>query len=129
MVNYIFTLGLIINSGSLVLIYPKQVRKLLGYISGCYTTPIAGQTGPRVLKGKGPGPGCPTNVGPTLHPDISRGLSPDISRPMDARPTFRPGAWGLHGPDGLTLTFPSGNFPKLSCPPDFYLTSESSFMN
>ena len=96
---------------------------------GLSPTTIDNQTGPRVSKGKGPGPGCPTNVGPTLRPDISRGLSPYISRPMDARLTFRPGAWGLHGPEGLTLTFPSGNSPKLSWPPDFYLTSESSFMN
>ena len=72
-----------------------QLKLLVG-ILGPGPTPLAGQTDPRVSKEKGPSTDWPTNAGPTLRPDISRGLNPDISRPMSARLTFCPGAWGFH---------------------------------
>ena len=85
-------------------------------------TPLAGQTDPRVSKGKGPGTGWPTNVGPTLRLDISRGLSPDISQPISAWPIFHPGAWGFHSPNGLfslDAYFPERQFSQAKLPAGF----------
>ena len=89
---------------------------------GLGPTPLAVQTDPRVSKEKGLGIGWPTNAGPILRPDISRGLSPDISRPMSARLISRPGAWGFHSPDGSFSSdayLPERQFSQAKLPAGF----------
>ena len=89
-------------------------------------TPPVSRPDPRASRGLGPelaGPGITELAGPGINrPMSARPRHYRTSRPMSARPTFRPGTWGFHSPDGLFSSgayFPEQQLSQVKVPVGF----------